>query len=135
RRDGRLDRRPRLAQVGRPLEADAAGDSRRLVLEAFDARGAEDRAVEHRDRLVLDRTEDAVGQALRRGPRLPAVGRGLQLAPPRAGRRADLIEEHERPVLRLEEDGVPRRQRLAVWLDAVGRLRGRGPLAVDVAAD
>ena len=59
----------------------------------------------------------------------------LQLAPPGLRARADFVEEHQRPVLRLEEHGVPAGMPRAVGLHAVGRLHRCGPLAIDEARD
>ena len=47
-------------------------------------------------RLVLDRSEDAVGKARRRRPGPAAVGGRRHHAPPRAGARSDLVEEQQR---------------------------------------
>src|SRR6185503_16634550 len=87
------------------------------------------------DRLVLDRTENAVRQACRLAPRLAAVFARLEHAPPLTGARADFVKEHQRTVVRLEEDRIPRRLTRTVRLHSIRRLGGREPLAIDAAAD
>ena len=92
------------------------------VLDAGD-----DGAVGELHGLVLDRTEDAVGQTPRLAPRAPAVAARAQHPPPLLRRRTHLVEQHQRSTARLEEDGIPRRIPRAVRLHAVGDFDARRP--------
>src|SRR5690606_13603238 len=70
---------------------------------------AEQRAVAENHWLVLDRYEDPAEQPTGGGPSDPAIRRGGQHAPPAARARPDLVEQEQRAVRSLMEDGVPTR--------------------------
>ena len=83
------------AGIGRALEVHAP---RARTLGRLGAAGGDDRSVCEPHRLVLDRTEDAVRQPSRVGPRPPAVARRSHHAPPALRTRADLVEQRQRLV-------------------------------------
>ena len=66
-------------------------------------------AVGELHRLVLDRAENAVGQTRAAHQVLPPSVEVLQHRPTSARTRADFVEEHQRPGLRLEQHGIPAR--------------------------
>ena len=90
---------PGFAEIGGALEVDGPGAGLRVRLVA---RGAQNIAIRELHWLVLDRPEDAFWQPLRCGPGFAAIGARFELAPPRARRWADFVEEHQRRVLRLK---------------------------------
>ena len=81
----------------------------------------EQRPISQFDRLVLDRTENAVGQFLRCGPSTSCVG-GTKQHPPPAGRVwPHLVEKQQRSASRLEQNWVPTRKAIGVaGLSSVG---------------
>ena len=97
---------PRQAAVGRPLEVHAP-DAR--PIGRLGAARRNDGAVGEPHRLVLDRTEDAVGQAARVAPCLPGVGATFAPCPTtsagwdRPCRRASAVRR------RLEQHRIPAR--------------------------
>jgi hypothetical protein len=118
---------PGFAEIGGALEVDGPGAGLRVGLVA---RGAKDVAIRELHGLVLDRPEDAFGQPLRCGPGFAAIGARFELAPPRARRWADFVEEHQGRVLRLKKHRIPGGMPRAICLHAIRRFDAFGPLAI-----
>ena len=120
---------PREPIIAATLEMDLP---RRPDLQSFGTAARKDGAVLQLHGLVLDRTEDAFGQAARFTPGLAVIIAEAEQSPPLDRIRADLVIQLERSFLRLEEHRVPTRETLAVrLLRAFGDLDRRRPLAVD----
>ena len=102
----RTDLLPGLPQVGRPLEMGAPA-------QMLGARRTKDDTARQRDRLVLDRSQNAAREPPRRRPGTAAVGGAADHAPPAARTRADLVEQQQRPRPGLMEHRIPARLRAA----------------------
>ena len=113
-----------VAAVGDALEVHLPPARLRVRLRAG---RRDDGAVGELHRLVLDRAEDAVGQASCVAPLAAAVAARAQHPPPLLRRRPNLVEEHQRPAARLEQYRVPRRVPRAVELQSIGDFDARRP--------
>ena len=119
---------PRDSVVAAALEMDLPAWA---GLQAFGAASRQDRAVFELNWLVLDGSEDAIGQPARLSPGLAVIIAEAQQAPPLDGIGSDFVVKLQRAFLGLKEHRVPTRESLAVRLRAFGDLDRRRPLASD----
>src|SRR5258706_1743434 len=98
----------------------------------FSAAGAENVAIGELNWLVLDRTENAIGQAAWFGPMLSTIIRLNQHAQPSRWPRPNFVEEQERPRFWLKKNRIPARKALLRRLHPVGNLDGRCPCSAFV---
>ena len=112
-RSGCLGARP--ADVTRSMSRPRRGcvrsaPARCSALRGLGAARRDDGSVRQAHGLVLDRSQDPVGQPSRIAPRSTVVGRRADHAPPCARIGTDLIKERELAPAQLEENGIPRRE-------------------------
>lgn len=93
-----------------------------LPAVVFGAGGAQDNAVFEQYRFVLNGAEEALWKADFLGPGRAAIIGGFGHSPPGIGIRAHFVEQDERAIGLLKQDGVPAREGLSVRAFAGGHL-------------
>src|SRR5690242_19957172 len=98
----------------------------------FGAAAAENVAVGQLHGFVLDRAENAIGQAHRLGPGFAVVLRSFHHAPPGGRLGTDFVEEKQWTVSWLKQDRIPAGEPVGFKTDAIRNFHWRRPLAIRV---